>query len=61
MEDIYVNSSFPQDSLLKLTIPAGQVINLLKAVTSSGITDSVVYPDMDGLAREIKRFFGFWV
>jgi hypothetical protein len=61
MEEVYATFSFPQDSLLKLTVPTQQVAALLKAITSSGITDSVVYPAMDGLAREIKRFFGFWV
>jgi hypothetical protein len=61
MEEVYVNNNFPQDGLLKLVIPAQHIAALLKAITSSGITDSVIYPDMDGLAREIKRFFQFWV
>ena len=61
MEEVYVTSNFPQDSLLKLTIPAQNIAALLKTITSSGITDSVIYPDMDGLAKEIKRFFEFRV
>ncbi len=61
MEDIYANVGFPQDSLIKLVAPAAKVATLLEAVTAIGITDSVVFPDMDGLAREIKRFFGYKV
>jgi hypothetical protein len=61
MEEVYINSNFPQDSLLKLVIPAQHIAVLLKSITASGITDSVIYPDMDGLAKEIKRFFQFWV
>jgi FRG domain len=61
MEEVYVTANFPQDSLLKLTIPLQNIAALLKAITSSGITDSVIYPDMDGLAKEIKRFFEFRV
>jgi hypothetical protein len=61
MEEVYTSASFPKDCLVKLVIPSNRIAALLKAITSSGITDSVIYPDMDGLAKEIKRFFAFWV
>lgn len=61
MEEVYQNSDFPQDSLIKLVIPANQIEFLLKSLLGSGISDSVIYPDMDGLAKEIKRFFEFRV
>jgi hypothetical protein len=32
---------------------------LLDSVLSVGFTDSVAYPDLEGLAMEIKRSFGF--
>jgi hypothetical protein len=45
--------------LSKLTIPGSSVASMLKALSSIGYTDSVLFPDLDGLAREIKRSFGF--
>lgn len=47
------------DVLTKLTIPGGRVQQLAKSLTAIGYTDSVVFPDLDGLAREIKRGYGF--
>jgi hypothetical protein len=32
-----------------------------KSIVACGITDSVVYPDLGGLATEIKRHHGFEV
>jgi len=59
MEDIYISSDFPQDSLTKMIIPRAKIQSLLLSIISIGITDSVVFPDLDGLAKETKRFFGF--
>lgn len=47
------------DVLSKLTIPGPNVTSLLRFLSSIGYTDSVLFPDLDGLAREIKRTFGF--
>lgn len=48
------------DSVLsKLTIPGASVTPMLKALSAIGYTDSVLFPDLDGLAREIKRSYGF--
>lgn len=47
------------DVLSALTIPGGYVASMLKALSAIGYTDSVLFPDLDGLAREIKRSFGF--
>ena len=33
---------------------------MAKSLFNMGITDSVVYPDLDGLGREIKNRFKFW-
>lgn len=57
-----VKSSTPAitDAVLsKLTIPGANVQQLIKSLTSIGYTDSVVFPDLDGLSREIKRGYGF--
>ena len=59
MEDTYVDDNFPQDCLIKLVIPKDKILALLNSLTSLGITDSVVYPDLEGLAKEVRRFYKF--
>lgn len=59
MENTYVLDSFPQDCLKKLIFPKAKINSLLNSLTSLGITDSVVYPDLEGLSKEIMRFFKF--
>jgi hypothetical protein len=61
MENIYVTNEFPQDSLRKLILPKESIPNLLKSIISIGYTDSVIFPDLEGLAKELKRFFRFEV
>jgi hypothetical protein len=52
-------ASITDEVLCKLVIPGGKVHAFLKSLTSIGYTDSVIFPDLDGLAREIRRGFGF--
>lgn len=52
-------AAITDDVLSKLVIPGEKVPACLKSLTSIGYTDSVIFPDLDGLAREIKRGFGF--
>ncbi len=59
MEETYIEDSFPQDSLIKLILPKDKILSLLTSLTSLGITDSVVYPDLEGLAKEVRRFYKF--
>lgn len=60
METVKINSpTITDDVLSTLVIPGDKVASVLKALTSIGYTDSVIFPDLDGLAREIKRGFGF--
>jgi len=59
MEFVFENNSFLDDSLRKLVIPSGIIRSLLEKLVWMGITDSVVYPDLEGLARETKRQFGY--
>jgi hypothetical protein len=61
MERAYVENNYPQDSLVKLVVSKTHVNDLLKRLIRIGITDSVVYPDLTGLAKELKRQFGYWV
>jgi hypothetical protein len=61
MEASYVDNNYPQDCLLKLIIKKDKICPLLEALLRIGITDSVVYPDLAGLSKEIKREFGYWI
>lgn len=61
MEEIYIAHAFPQDTLSKLTVPANLIGPLLDKLVWMGISDSVIYPDLEGLAKETKRQFGYEV
>ena len=60
MERAYKDNDYPQDCLLKVEIKKDRVSEMLDSLTRIGTTDSVVYPDLSGLALEIRRQFGFW-
>ena len=52
MERIYIDENFPQDCLMKLILPKAKIHSLLKSLESIGITDSVVYPDLEGFSKK---------
>jgi hypothetical protein len=59
MERVYEQGSFPRVSLTKVILPKDAVPNMRNSILSHGITESVVFPDLEGLAKEMKREFGF--
>lgn len=60
MEIVKENTPSITDNVLsKITIPGASVLQIAKSLTAIGYTDSVVFPDLDGLSREIKRGYGF--
>lgn len=59
LETTYIVDNFPQDCLIKLNFPKEKINTLLNSLTALGITDSVVYPDLEGLSKEVMRFFKF--
>ena len=61
MEVAYKLEKFPADCLTKLVLKKGRMPDMYEALRRQGITDSVVFPDLDGLAREIKREYSFEV
>ncbi len=63
MEEIFEANDFSGESgiLVKIEIPAEKIGAILKALLNMGYTDVVVFPDLEGLARETKRLFGFGV
>jgi len=61
METIYEDQGYPTESLIKLVVDKSDIERMMKLVLSIGYTDSVSYPDLQGLALEIKRFHNFKV
>lgn len=61
MEAVYRRENFPADCLMKLVVRRGRLPHMYEALKRHGLTDSVVFPDLDGLAREIKREYCFEV
>jgi hypothetical protein len=59
METLLVEESFPQDSLVKITLNKKFLSKMKSEILNNGITESVVFPDLEGLAKEIRRIYGF--
>jgi hypothetical protein len=59
MEKLYDKENYPLGSLVCITIESTAIANMRKSLLSHGITESVVFPDLEGLALELKRSFGF--
>lgn len=50
---------FPQSCLRKFVIPKAKILSLRNELFSLGVSESTIYPDLEGLAAELKRTFGF--
>lgn len=61
MEVQYDKEAFPVDSLVAINIPKAAIKELIERLINIGYTDSVSFPDLHGLAMEIKRTYGFVV
>lgn len=61
MEDQFSDGGFGTSDLVKIVIPAKSIESMLSMLLRLGYTDSVTYPDLAGLAMEIKRSRGFGV
>jgi hypothetical protein len=59
MEDVYAAKNFPPKTLMKIVIGRDKVDEIRASLYRKGFTESVVFPDLDGLAKEIRREFGF--
>lgn len=58
---LYKVHSFPEGCLIKFVLSNKYICEIRKAIFRHGITESVVFPDLDGLALEIRRAFEFEV
>lgn len=59
MEKTYERGRFPKGSLVKVILPKHSLPSMRESILRYGVTESVVFPDLEGLAREMKREFGF--
>lgn len=59
MESTYSAEKFPAASLSKIVFLKSRIAAFREQILGNGITESVVMPDLDGLAREIRRQFGY--
>lgn len=59
LDAAYTTENFDKKCLCRINIPKSKLSLMQKAIVDYGITDSVVFPDLDGLAREIKRQYGY--
>ena len=60
MESLYSSERhFQKNSLIKIIISKELLPDMRKAILEHGVTESVVYPDLEGLSMEIQRDFGF--
>jgi hypothetical protein len=48
----------PDSRLIKVTIPAEQIDQIIDDLATYGITETTVFPDLEGLSRELSREFG---
>jgi hypothetical protein len=59
MEQVYTTENFPADVLTRIVIPRAKCPQILASLRAIGVTDSLIFPDLEGLAREARQKFGF--
>ncbi|WP_382152557.1 FRG domain-containing protein [Hydrogenophaga sp. ANAO-22] len=59
METQFKSGGFAKDALRKIIIPKEYIEQLLHSLIRLGFTDSLSYPDLQGVAMEIRRLRGF--
>ncbi len=59
MERTFKNDGFPNSSLLRIVLNPSTIQILKSSILSYGITESTVFPDLDGLAAELRRINKF--
>ncbi|WP_246048458.1 hypothetical protein [Arenimonas terrae] len=59
MEDVFTAGAFEDGTLQKIEINGVHQESVFRELLGAGVLDSTVFPDLDGLARELKRSAGF--
>jgi hypothetical protein len=61
MEVSYENNEFVSGALKRIIIKKGRRDKIAQALFRKGISDSTIYPDLQGLALEMRRSLGFLI
>jgi hypothetical protein len=61
MEETYANGDLPSNCLTKLVFPKNRIGGLIDTLVRIGYTDLIVSPSLEGLAKEIRRVYGYLV
>lgn len=59
MEKMYKDDGFPSNILAGYILPKNKLAAMREAILEHGITESSIYPDLNGLALELRRIYGF--
>lgn len=59
IEKVFEKDSYPSNCLVKIIFQKKYLPGIREANLRNGITESVVFPDLEGLAQEIRRTFDF--
>lgn len=59
MEIVAKANTFVEGTLTKIIIPKDDLGEIRRSLFRKGFTESVVFPDLDGLSKEMRRHFGF--
>lgn len=59
LNEAYERSDYQPGIIKKIEIPHAKIDEIKKSLFRKGFTESVVFPDLEGLAKELKRGFGF--
>ncbi len=59
METLYRRGKFPVRSMARIIIVKSAIARLRDSLFSHGITEGAMFPDLEGLGRDLRRSFGF--
>ncbi len=59
MEKVALEDNYPENCLQKIVVEKSSVPTFIESLYRKGFVESVIYPDIHGLAPEMKRSFGF--
>ncbi|MFA4986306.1 MAG: FRG domain-containing protein [Candidatus Brocadiia bacterium] len=59
MQLTFASETFSDRAIIKYVVPKAAVDSILQKLYATGFTEAVMFPGLDGLAKETKRLFGF--
>lgn len=59
MEKVYKSGAFPANSMEKIIIKKDKVDTIFDSLYRKGFAETTIYPDLVGLALEVRRKYGF--